>query len=144
MKQHLNLQDVFLNQVRKDRIMITVFLISGYQIRGIVKGFDNYTVIMDSDGKQQMITVSTPYDSAGEEERFMSAICHEITHASDDPDHGIDPPDHGDNHGGPCIMGSGMEGMVPFCPVCGQKLGFSSYTEVSPPGFWYPGAARSS
>ncbi len=55
MKQHLNLQDVFLNQVRKDRIMITVFLISGYQIRGIVKGFDNYTVIMDSDGKQQMI-----------------------------------------------------------------------------------------
>lgn len=55
MKQVINLQDVFLNQVRKDRIMITIFLISGYQIRGLVKGFDNYTIIMDSDGKQQMI-----------------------------------------------------------------------------------------
>jgi hypothetical protein len=90
------------------------------------------------DGKQQMITVSTPYDSAGEEERLMSAICHEITHVIDDRAQGIDPPDHGDNHGGPCIMGSGMEGMVPFCPVCGKKLGFSSYTEVSPPGLWFP------
>lgn len=55
MKQSINLQDVFLNQVRKDHIMITVFLVSGYQIRGHVKGFDNYTIIMDSDGKQQMI-----------------------------------------------------------------------------------------
>ena len=55
MKQIINLQDVFLNQARKDRIMITIFLISGYQIRGVVKGFDNYTIIMDSDGKQQMI-----------------------------------------------------------------------------------------
>jgi host factor-I protein len=55
MKQTINLQDVFLNQARKDRIMITIFLISGYQIRGVVKGFDNYTIIMDSDGKQQMI-----------------------------------------------------------------------------------------
>ena len=45
MKQTINLQDVFLNQVRKDHI----------QIRGQVKGFDNYTIIMDSDGKQQMI-----------------------------------------------------------------------------------------
>ncbi|MBN2260900.1 MAG: RNA chaperone Hfq [Clostridiales bacterium] len=55
MKQSINLQDVFLNQVRKERIMITVFLISGYQIRGLVKGFDNYTIVLDSDGKQQMI-----------------------------------------------------------------------------------------
>ncbi|OPL08410.1 MAG: hypothetical protein AVO33_10665 [delta proteobacterium ML8_F1] len=55
MKGTINLQDVFLNQVRKDHTMITVFLISGYQIRGLVKGFDNYTIILDSDGKQQMI-----------------------------------------------------------------------------------------
>lgn len=55
MKQNINLQDIFLNQVRKDHIMITIFLVSGYQIRGHVKGFDNYTIIMDSDGKQQMI-----------------------------------------------------------------------------------------
>lgn len=55
MKTSTNLQDVFLNQVRKDRTPITVFLVNGYQLRGLVKGFDNYTVILDSDGKQQMI-----------------------------------------------------------------------------------------
>lgn len=55
MKSALNLQDIFLNQVRKEHISITVFLISGYQIKGYVKGFDNYTIVLDSDGKQQMI-----------------------------------------------------------------------------------------
>ena len=55
MKAPINLQDVFLNQVRKDRMPITVFLVNGYQIRGVVKGFDNYTIVLDSDGKQQMI-----------------------------------------------------------------------------------------
>lgn len=55
MKTVLNLQDIFLNQVRKDRVPITIFLISGYQIRGLVKGFDSYTIVLDSDGKQQMI-----------------------------------------------------------------------------------------
>ncbi len=55
MKSALNLQDIFLNEVRKDHISIVIFLISGYQIKGFVKGFDNYTIVMDSDGKQQMI-----------------------------------------------------------------------------------------
>ncbi|MDN5298944.1 MAG: host factor-I protein [Clostridiales bacterium] len=55
MKSAINLQDVFLNQYRKDQTQITIFLISGYQIRGLVKGFDNYTIVLDSEGKQQMI-----------------------------------------------------------------------------------------
>lgn len=55
MKTVLNLQDIFLNQVRKDKVAITIFLISGYQIRGYVKGFDSYTIVLDSEGKQQMI-----------------------------------------------------------------------------------------
>lgn len=55
MKSQINLQDVFLNQVRKDKTSITVFLLSGFQIRGIVTGFDNFTVVIDSDGKQQLI-----------------------------------------------------------------------------------------
>lgn len=55
MKSALNLQDIFLNQVRKDHSPITIFLISGYQIKGYVKGFDSYTIVIDSDGKQQMI-----------------------------------------------------------------------------------------
>lgn len=55
MKQNINLQDVFLNKARKNNIAITVFLVNGYQIKGIVKGFDNYTLVLDSEGKQQLI-----------------------------------------------------------------------------------------
>ncbi|RKD27718.1 RNA-binding protein Hfq [Caminicella sporogenes DSM 14501] len=55
MKSAVNLQDIFLNQVRKEHIPITIYLISGFQIKGIVKGFDSYTIVIDSDGKQQMI-----------------------------------------------------------------------------------------
>ena len=55
MKNNVNLQDVFLNQVRKENISITVFLMNGFQLRGSVRGFDNYTIVLDSDGKQQMI-----------------------------------------------------------------------------------------
>ncbi len=51
----IKLQDVFLNQVRKNKVQITVYLMSGFQIRGYVKGFDPYTIIMDTEGKQQMI-----------------------------------------------------------------------------------------
>lgn len=55
MKQGINLQDVFLNKARRDSVGITVFLVNGYQIKGLVKGFDNYTIVLDSDNKQQLI-----------------------------------------------------------------------------------------
>lgn len=55
MQKTQNLQDTFLNQVRKDHSVITVFLMNGFQFRGIVKGFDAFTVVLDSDGKQQLI-----------------------------------------------------------------------------------------
>jgi len=55
MKSSLNLQDVFLNQVRKERVPITIYLVNGFQIKGLVKGFDSYIIVIDSDGKQQMI-----------------------------------------------------------------------------------------
>lgn len=51
----MNLQDVFLNRVRKNGIEITIFLVNGYQLKGIVQGFDNYTIILESEGKQQLI-----------------------------------------------------------------------------------------
>lgn len=54
-KTPINLQDAFLNQVRKDGIQATVYLINGFQLKGTVKGFDNFTVIIDSDGKQMLI-----------------------------------------------------------------------------------------
>lgn len=55
MKQVINLQDVFLNKARKENIGITVFLVNGYQIKGLVKGFDSYTLVLDSEDKQQLI-----------------------------------------------------------------------------------------
>ena len=55
MKATYNIQDVFLNQLRKDAVPTTVFLISGYQLRGLIKSFDNFTVILESEGKQQLI-----------------------------------------------------------------------------------------
>lgn len=54
-KSSNNLQDVFLNQARKNRISVIVHLVNGFQIKGFVKGFDNFTIILDSDGKQIMI-----------------------------------------------------------------------------------------
>lgn len=50
-----NLQDYFLNQARKENIVVVVHLVNGFQIKGTVKGFDNFTVIIESMGKQQLI-----------------------------------------------------------------------------------------
>lgn len=55
MKQNINLQDLFLNRARKDNTEIAVYLINGYQIKGTVKGFDNYTIVLNCEGKQQLI-----------------------------------------------------------------------------------------
>lgn len=54
-KTQINLQDAFLNQLRKENIPTTVFLINGFQLKGIVRGFDNFTVILESEGKQSMV-----------------------------------------------------------------------------------------
>lgn len=51
----MNLQDVFLNQARKDKIPLTIFLTNGFQFKGMVKGFDSFTVILDCDGKQNLV-----------------------------------------------------------------------------------------
>ena len=50
-KSQLNLQDSFLNQVRKENIPVTLYLTSGVQLRGQVKGFDAFTVILEGQGK---------------------------------------------------------------------------------------------
>ncbi|TMU87665.1 RNA chaperone Hfq [Bacillus sp. BHET2] len=55
MKQSINIQDQFLNQLRKDSSLVTVFLLNGFQIRGQVKGFDNFTVLFETEGKQQLV-----------------------------------------------------------------------------------------
>ena len=52
---HGNIQEVFLNNARKNRSPIIVYLISGFQMRGIVKSFDNFVILLESDGKENMI-----------------------------------------------------------------------------------------
>lgn len=54
-KSNLNLQDVFLNQVRKERVAITIYLVNGFQLKGYVVGFDNFTVILENEGKQELV-----------------------------------------------------------------------------------------
>ena len=55
MSEQTNLQDAILKEVQKDRIPITLFLMNGFQLRGIINGFDSFVVVLVTDGKQQMI-----------------------------------------------------------------------------------------
>ena len=55
MQRTANLQDVFLNRARRERLPVTMFLVNGFQLRGTVTGFDSFTVVLDSEGKQQFI-----------------------------------------------------------------------------------------
>lgn len=54
-KSQANLQDGFLNQCRKENIPVTVYLVNGYQLKGLIKGFDNFTVVLENEGKQQLV-----------------------------------------------------------------------------------------
>jgi host factor-I protein len=55
MNKSINIQDTFLNQLRKESVPVTVYLTNGFQIRGQIKAFDNFTIIIDSEGRQQMV-----------------------------------------------------------------------------------------
>lgn len=55
MGKSINIQDQYLNTLRKDYIQVTIFLTNGFQLRGIIKGFDNFTVLLETEGKQQLI-----------------------------------------------------------------------------------------
>lgn len=54
-KQQSNLQDIFLNNARRNKLQLTIHLINGFQLKGFVKGFDNFTVILECDNKQMLI-----------------------------------------------------------------------------------------
>ena len=55
MSDNMNLQDAILNEVRRDKVPVTLFLMNGFQLRGTITGFDSFVVVLVSDGKQQMI-----------------------------------------------------------------------------------------
>lgn len=50
-----NLQDTFLSEVRAGKLPVTVFLMNGFQLRGVISGFDSFMVVLVTDGKQQFI-----------------------------------------------------------------------------------------
>ncbi len=54
-EQAINLQDAILKEVRRDKVPVTIFLMNGFQLRGIITGFDSFVVLLVTDGKQQMI-----------------------------------------------------------------------------------------
>ena len=55
MQKTPNYQDQFLAAARREKSIVTVFLMNGFQLKGSVKGFDSFVVLVESDGKQQMI-----------------------------------------------------------------------------------------
>ena len=55
MSEGINLQEAILNECRKEKVPVTLFLMNGFQLRGIVTGYDSFVVVLVSDGKQQMI-----------------------------------------------------------------------------------------
>ena len=55
MQKTQNLQEGFLNRARSDRAAVTVFLVNGFQMRGTVRAFDSFVVLLESEGKQHLI-----------------------------------------------------------------------------------------
>ena len=55
MQKTPNYQDLFLAAARREKCIVTLFLMNGFQLKGIVRGFDSFVVLVESEGKQQMI-----------------------------------------------------------------------------------------
>ena len=55
MQNKANLQDIFLLRAKRDKLPVTIFLMNGFQMRGVITGFDAFVVVLDSEGRQQVI-----------------------------------------------------------------------------------------
>ena len=55
MSDAINLQESILAECRKDKVPVTLFLMNGFQLRGVITGYDSFVVVLNTDGKQQMI-----------------------------------------------------------------------------------------
>lgn len=86
MGKAINLQDMFLNQVRKEGIGVTIYLMGGVQLRGAVRGFDSFTVLLDTPGKptqlvyKHAITSIVPSRQIGGSERRNDYEHHDGDH----------------------------------------------------------------
>ncbi len=55
MQKTMDLQEQFLYQARRERMGLTVFLMNGFQMRGVVTGYDQFTVVLECEGKQELV-----------------------------------------------------------------------------------------
>ena len=55
MQKTPNYQDQFLSAARREKCAVTVFLMNGFQLKGTIRGFDSFVVMVESEGRQQMI-----------------------------------------------------------------------------------------
>ena len=55
MSEAINLQEAILKEVRRDKVPVTLFLMNGFQLRGVITGYDSFVVVLVTEGKQQMI-----------------------------------------------------------------------------------------
>lgn len=73
-KQAQNIQEAFLNNARKDKTFLTIYLMSGVKLSGRIKSFDKYSVVLETNSQEQLIfkhaistvVVSRPYHSASQ------------------------------------------------------------------------------
>jgi host factor-I protein len=54
-KQPQNIQDGFLNSARKEKLLVTVYLLSGVKLAGRIRSFDKYSLILESNHQEQMV-----------------------------------------------------------------------------------------
>lgn len=55
MQTKANLQDIFLLRAKRDKVPVTLFLMNGFQMRGVITGFDAFVVVLDTEGRQQIV-----------------------------------------------------------------------------------------
>jgi len=95
-KGQVNLQDLFLNQVRKEHVPVTIYLVGGVQLKGLIKGFDSFTVLLDSPGKPTQIVYKhaiasvvpvkqlyLPSPEGGDAEEVTEAVTEEATEVAE-------------------------------------------------------------
>ena len=92
-KPQLNLQDTFLNQVRKENIGVTIYLLNSVQLRGLVRGFDAFTILLDSSGRPTQLVYKHAVASIVPSRPLGSAPeAHREPHSGSQPRHN-DPSD---------------------------------------------------
>ena len=73
-KSQVNLQDSFLNQMRKEKIPVTMYLVNGARLTGTIKGFDNFVILLKQDNQQLMYKHAISTIIPEKPVEFMEAI----------------------------------------------------------------------